>query len=558
MRSLLLLSSCLALVVAGDLRYSQTVGKDGTISLQWDFDTESETITLQIQCKCKGWVALGFSPSGGMKGADIVIVGKYLNKTVYFADYHAPEYSRPVKDDLQNYQLLSVTEDETTTTARFSRKFRTCDNNDVDITKDTMSMIFAHGGADDNLKYHGSNCFQENIILLNEEGNTYSPEPTTSSYFDVLMNDYPVPSDVTTYGCQFLGPFQFSQKYHIYKVEALIQPGNENLVHHMIVYSCPNNTQIVKESGICYSKDPKYAAYYQCVQLMSGWAVGGGDLVLPPEAGISIGDLNDPTYLKIEIHYNNMKKLSEIRDNSGFRLHYTSELRMYDSGIIQTGYFLFHLNMFIPPGVEYFETNGLCKTKKFQELNPGPVTDMQVFDFFPHTHLSGKTVEAALFRDGKQMSSLGQDLHFDFNLQRIRPINVTVKMGDDIRTKCTYNTLSATKLVPGGLSTEEEMCLVFFFYYPKNSIATCESEANQTYVAEQLGVDPSLPLTISLANYSWDADSIMTAQVATKQSVQTVIIGNELGEKVVDFGVNQEITQPERGVCSATTYTIPG
>lgn len=38
------------------------------------------------------------------------------------------------EDDSQDYQLLSVTENETSTTMLFKRHLRTCDSNDLDIT----------------------------------------------------------------------------------------------------------------------------------------------------------------------------------------------------------------------------------------------------------------------------------------------------------------------------------------------------------------------------------------------------------------------------------------
>lgn len=43
---------------------------DGNYHLFWRFD--DDTITFEIQAKAKGWVGLGFSPNGGMAGADIV------------------------------------------------------------------------------------------------------------------------------------------------------------------------------------------------------------------------------------------------------------------------------------------------------------------------------------------------------------------------------------------------------------------------------------------------------------------------------------------------------
>lgn len=42
----------------------------GYYHLFWRYD--EATVTFEIHVKAQGWVALGFSPSGGMAGADIV------------------------------------------------------------------------------------------------------------------------------------------------------------------------------------------------------------------------------------------------------------------------------------------------------------------------------------------------------------------------------------------------------------------------------------------------------------------------------------------------------
>ena len=38
----------------------------------WTADVEDKTITFKVQSKAKGWSAVGFSPNGGMEGADIL------------------------------------------------------------------------------------------------------------------------------------------------------------------------------------------------------------------------------------------------------------------------------------------------------------------------------------------------------------------------------------------------------------------------------------------------------------------------------------------------------
>ncbi|XP_029436454.1 putative DBH-like monooxygenase protein 2 isoform X2 [Rhinatrema bivittatum] len=507
----------LALMAAEDLRFSENVDNDGKVRIKWASD--GSNITIEISANTTGWVGCGFSPNGGMTGADLIIGGMFPNQSIYFADYHAIGSSRPLKDEKQNYQLISVTENETTTTLRFSRAFRTCDDFDLDITEDTMTVIAAFG-RDDDINYHRENRFQKNMILLNDGESSNDPEPVVSSSFDILMQNYTVPSNETTYACQFTGPFVFSRKYHVYKIDPVIQPRSKNLVHHIVLYSCPNITNITSEAGPCFGVDPKDAIYYQCTQVVAAWAVGGNSLKFPPEAGLSIGTHSDPHYYRLEIHYNNPNGLSDT---------------------------------------DSFDIHALCKTEKFQDLNAGTVPDMEVFAFFPHTHLKGISVQGALYRNGTQITLLGSDLKYDFNLQRTRLINTTtVKVGDEIQVKCVYNTKGLHKTLNGGLSTKDEMCLIFYYYYPKNNIASCDGQVNRTLVAELLGVDPSLPLVLSLANYSWDAERTKVAQQAYEASAQSIMILDDLGNLVTDVGLNHEIIPPERGACSNATYPVPG
>lgn len=59
-----------------------------------------------------------------------------------------------------------------------------------------------------------------------------------------------------------------------------------------------------------------------------------------------------------------------LYDSSGIRVYYTSQLRKYDVGVLQLGFFTFPIH-FIPPGAESFMSYGLCKTEKFEEVKLG-------------------------------------------------------------------------------------------------------------------------------------------------------------------------------------------
>ncbi|GIY68908.1 MOXD1 homolog 2 [Caerostris extrusa] len=101
--------------------------------LYWKVDSTNEKVILKIEVETRGYVALGFSPNGGMAGSDIAI-GWVKNGKVYLQDRHAYKNAMPVLDDQQDFQLLHGYENETHTVLQFSRKFDTCDDQDMAIT----------------------------------------------------------------------------------------------------------------------------------------------------------------------------------------------------------------------------------------------------------------------------------------------------------------------------------------------------------------------------------------------------------------------------------------
>lgn len=55
-----------------DFPYHANLDLNGVFQLFWKFD--NDTITFHYQALSKGWAGIGFSPSGAMTGADIVVL----------------------------------------------------------------------------------------------------------------------------------------------------------------------------------------------------------------------------------------------------------------------------------------------------------------------------------------------------------------------------------------------------------------------------------------------------------------------------------------------------
>nr|XP_009936782.1 PREDICTED: DBH-like monooxygenase protein 2 [Opisthocomus hoazin] len=450
------------------LRFSIFLEPANRVYLHWDHD-EEEMMTFELQVHTTGWVAFGFSPDGELPGSDIVIGGVFPNGSIYFSDCHVVDQATLEEDESQDYQLLSVTENETSTTMLFKRHLQTCDPNDLDIT-------------------------------------------------------FAVPAEETKYACTFIPLPRVKQKHHIYKFEPVITPHNITLVHHILVYACGNASVLPSSIDDCYGPNPDFAL---CSQVLVGWAVGGESYQYPEEAAVSIGTPWDPQYVRLEIHYSNFDLLPGLIDSSGIRLYYTPELRKYDVGVLQTGIFTFPVH-FIPPGAESYRSYGLCNSSQFDEMNGMLVPDLHVFAYLLHTHLSGRGVKAAQYRNGEQLGIICEDNKYDFSLQEVRDMKetLTVRPGDEILVECNFQTLDRSGITYGGPSTMNEMCLTFLFYYPRNNISSCMGYPDILYIAHALKQEASdaVEAIMALDFVDWDNETVKIAEKVAKEADQVVMI----------------------------------
>lgn len=58
-----------------NLPFMAYLDQNHLVCLKWGFDNRQGNITLKFRVNTTGWVSFGFSPNGGMKGADIVMGG---------------------------------------------------------------------------------------------------------------------------------------------------------------------------------------------------------------------------------------------------------------------------------------------------------------------------------------------------------------------------------------------------------------------------------------------------------------------------------------------------
>ena len=125
-------------------------------------------------------------------------------------------------------------------------------------------------------------------------------------YMDFLMDEVEVPSTDTTYYCKlFEIPF-LNDTHHAVKFETIVQEGHEALVHHILVYDCPD--EYVEQThnfteGECGDVENMPSAQCRSAALRHAWAIGGNDVYLPSNAGMPISGDSDWHYILMEMHY---------------------------------------------------------------------------------------------------------------------------------------------------------------------------------------------------------------------------------------------------------------
>lgn len=100
--------------------------------------------------------------------------------------------------------------------------------------------------------------------------------PVDTKGLRIINNGTKIPSIETTYWCSTHSlPKEFESKHHVIQYEAVIQKGNEPLVHHMELFHCevPPATIVPDYAGPC-DKESKPSVLDACKRVIAAWAMG--------------------------------------------------------------------------------------------------------------------------------------------------------------------------------------------------------------------------------------------------------------------------------------------
>lgn len=440
----------------------------------------SDKLKVAVAVQATGWSAIGFSETGGMKGADIVYYEANTNKLV--DAYVKDGYVKPTEDDVQDWTLI----DSKKTNDGFlifeaERALVTGDTvHDRDIMDDSGPLVADHRligawGNGERIGYHSDNRINTFVQLFPGDegsGNAYETfqaqmAKLSEGSVTLALDNYEIPSDeVTTYHDACFSTKDLvatgllensSSDTHILGFEFHIDKDSLKYVHHIVVYGhiMEINQDENEDACIPWSKVPAMT-----------WAPGDDFYYFPEGGGLQVGNVPGSfNAFTIEYHFDNIDRDENIIDNgSGVQLFYTNQPVEMEIGMIAVGDPSVNL-IGEPVGngktMHTFTCSSSCSGQSFQD------DEVTIIYEGHHMHQVGKRMTNELFRGDTLVNRAVVDFwDFDQNgVSQVQQQPYKMKKGDYYRTTCYYE--SDDEDTKFGLESQDEMCMTFLYYYPK-------------------------------------------------------------------------------------------
>jgi hypothetical protein len=464
-----------------------TTLENKTIHVLWTIDAQKKEIEWGVASNHgEGWLALGFSETGGMRGANTWM--GYMRDGKFVVDEgFASDYGQPEKVANQTINVVESYQKDGVTAFVFKRALHGCDSQHHDITIDVPIWLIYAFGTSNRVGIHERANRGQAMVDLSTNFFKNIPQIKADDPDNRVLNirgpSYTIPQNESTIYCYTFYDLskELGQTEHIIQEDFVI--GNA-ATHHMVGYLCDSPPPQFAEPGtqICnyYRERPERDELRfnnTCSDRTHlAWGVGIHKRVYPSELGKPLGPgVHRANYFLLETHYSNPEKEANITDpGSGFQLTITKKLRPQEVGIWTVGAALPAIR--IPAGtVHSLEVE--CGSKCTGRNGSLPVSGVTLFSTFLHMHKRGKAMSTIVVRDGKELEPLPKYQFYDFNFQSFSYTERQkhkILPGDRLITKCTWDASQDKTDILGGHSSEEEMCFNFIEYYPaQTSLTNC-------------------------------------------------------------------------------------
>lgn len=181
---------------------------DGGAAVFWSVDDEA--ISFAVVVRATGWVGLGVSESGGMKGSDVALY-ESDNPNVITDAHVVDEYAAPLVDDCPSdwkYEDSYMSEDGEWMAVKLSRKLDTGDPQDWPINQDdemwnAPTRLIAAWGNEGTVSYHAGGNMARGLVRVYAQEEYAALEDLlteqSDGYFDVRASDFEIPPRETKY-----------------------------------------------------------------------------------------------------------------------------------------------------------------------------------------------------------------------------------------------------------------------------------------------------------------------------------------------------------------------
>jgi len=235
-------------------------------------------------------------------------------------------------------------------------------------------------------------------------------------------------------------------------------PDNSAVLHHWLLFSESGGGQ----DGDVETCDLGGPTGFLCGaattrSLITGWAPGRPDFVLPPDVGL---ELPAPgAMMVVELHYYN-KAGGMAQDGSGVEICVTSKFRKNTASISWLGTETIEL-----PPMATSTSAGTCTPQRAGMNATDPIN---ILYSWPHMHKLGTHMKSVVNRAGGAKETL-YDGDFSFEFQVVHDTPLKLMPGDTITTTCTFNNTTPGH-VSFGQSTNMEMCFNFAYAWPAHAL----------------------------------------------------------------------------------------
>lgn len=268
-----------------------------------------------------------------------------------------------------------------------------------------------------------------------------------------------IPKKRTSYFCMIFS-LPENGTFHLLGTKPIID--NQDATHHILLFGCDERESPIEPSTAPYPCG--MLAHKHCFDIIGTWTVGSYGDCFHKDTGVQIGN-SGFRRAALQIHWNNPSERSNMTDSSGIELFYTRSLRKYSAGMFVVG----QEYLEIPPGIPEISFHSSCSNECTEVMFPDSIYITRAVN---HMHHRGTRQTITLYRDNQKLRDITYDENYSYSQPFFYEFDppIQIKPGDEIRTTCTFSSLTSNKTTRYGEGTSDEMCYGFISYYPVQRI----------------------------------------------------------------------------------------